>query len=133
MQYNHVLNYPYLPDREIEYFLSIQALTQAIILANVKLKTIQDDETKDIICQSIIKGALRRDRIVAGLSRFGVQNPIIQLQGETPKYSPKFDQWYTWWENYFNSLNQTATDEIEKAFIDGDNLSEWYPEGSWKK
>ena len=121
MQIIQILNKRCFPNTEIEYFLRIQELTQAIILANERMKTAEDDDAQWLLQECINRGELAKHSNIYCIAQFGIFHP------------KEYDQWYAWWKNYFNSLNEIEIGEIEKAFINGEDISEWRPEGTWRK
>ncbi|HOX95875.1 MAG TPA: hypothetical protein PLI45_00625 [Candidatus Woesebacteria bacterium] len=134
MQINLVLTTNYFPNTEIEIFLCLQKLTQAIILAKCKLETVKDGALKSSLLENISKGTAQKDVVASDLSRLHILDPYRFNKAETTlTYTKEYHLWYTWWENYFDSLNEIEIGEIEKAFINGEDLSEWRPEGTGER
>ncbi len=131
MQTYQVLKRKFRGTSEIEYFLFILEMEQAIEFAFLRVRSFiyrQYDLNLSKEAED------EKYRVIRELTKFGLSSPIFQTRGfgEPPK-SLEYQQWFNWWESYLDSLNEVELGDLEKARINGESLSEWYPEGTWKK
>lgn len=64
---------------------------------------------------------------VAQTVRFGIQDPLGTVGG-----SDDYRKWYSWWKNYIKGLPDDDWRRCDNAVCEGEDVSKWRPEGSWK-
>ena len=135
MQISHTLKKECHAETEIEFFLYIQQLSQAIKLATPKFEMLflAGVDPSDIKSSLDIENAEDNlEKAVHSLNQFGLNFPAVKLKHLKVIYTLEFIKWYTWWEDYLGSLNDIELGDLEKSYLNGEDLSEWYPEGTWK-
>lgn len=121
---------------ELEYFLYIQEMRQAIDLA----KPIVDKMLKSFLemediykYYNIPEAIIKLNQAISELEKFGLKKALINT---SPIFGPihtiNFLSWFTWWEDYLASLTETEIRDLEKARYNGDDISHWRPNGTWK-
>lgn len=119
---------------EIEYFLFIQEITQAIELTKLYLDRHMyrvDDLPK--VVELLEFADSEKYAAVNRLTKFGLPEKSAKYHSSKgTEYTSEFYKWYQWWSDYLYTLNDIELDELEKSRINGEDLSEWYPENSWK-
>lgn len=136
MQISQVLKRKCRAESELEFFLYIQQLSQAIELATPRFIMLTNAGVNPLDIKEdmdIETAETNKEMAVRELHKFGLTDPVVtKLKHVKAFYSLEFRRWYTWWEEYLNSLNEVELCDLEKAYINGESLLEWYPKGSWK-
>lgn len=109
-------------DTEIEYFLFIYELQQAIAIVERDIKYRPPNSVDGFpvifLHNSLAVAEIERKLAIKQLAKFGVN--ILD-----------FPRWYQWWLNYFYSLNDVELVDLEKTRLNGLDISEWHPSGHW--
>lgn len=122
---------------EIGFFLFIFEISQAIAIVEHETKLgriFTGAYAWNSIIDDLEAAKNEKESAIVKLTRFGLTNPIRLPNLYLPYcYSPEFYRWFKWWEDYFYSLNDVELVDLEKSRLNGLDLSEWYPTGSWKR
>lgn len=136
MQISTVLKRERRAESELEFFLYIQQLSQAIELAIPKFIMLTNAGVNPLDIKEdmdIETAETNKEMAVRQLHKFGLTDPVVtKLKHVKAFYSLEFQRWYTWWEEYLSTLHYTELDDLEKSYLNGESLLEWYPKGSWK-
>jgi len=115
-----VLRQKCVAESEIEFFLFIYEIGQAIAIAEHEI------EIEKILSRSYWHNPIIDD----------LENAKKEKGSAIAQLMEKFDVtdvflWYQWWKRYLYSLNEIELVDLEKTRLNGLSLSEWYPEGHW--
>lgn len=70
--------------------------------------------------------------LLSQLPSFGVS---IMIDSKTGKISltDQYDSWYSWWEDYYKSLNDLEKEKFISLYNNKQDLSSFIPFGTWKR
>lgn len=108
---------------EIEFFLFIYEMGQAISIVAHELEhraVLIEGVTPQEVTNDLAKAGRENESAIKKLTQFGLTNSVSD-----------FLDWYRWWLKYLYSLNDVELVDLEKSRLNGEDLSEWYPEGHW--